>query len=311
MTAVALRQRIFPAAKKTEPVLIDGKPIAHRTLQKYLWPAGVGLILGLVISGLYFGLTQVNWYIHIGSFYRHLFWLKRGWDDGVGQWLSQHTWFINLKNWSTYRHNARNLGAPGFATVGVMSIVAGASRPAGKIYTTVAIVMLPVLLALLIAGGTWVELSSVDHLHEHGFAVGTVSVAEAAVLGFVIGRILHPVMKPAGTRIQDAWTDWAVDRYWRKGGGQLPVWIRRSLAPVTARESAMKRIQADQVNPSTKVPHLTEAQYQMHRPLTLRSHLVWLAVALGVIVILGLAALGFTGHFLVGVLHMSIPYLAP
>lgn len=296
----------FRSRPKEEPVLINGKPIKYRKVQKIAWPVGVGLFLGLVMSGIYFGPTQVHWFIHLGSFYWRGFDLKLKWDRGAGEFLSQHVWFIDKLNWSAYRHNYRDLGLPAYATVGVLSIVAGAKEPAGKLYTWLAPLLLTITAVLLITGATWVELATVDHLHEHGIYIGTVSVAEAIVIGFIVGRVLHYLFRPAGTSIQRLWIEWAVDRNHRKGRttqGRLPVWVSLPLAPVTAREEGMRLINKDIKS--------GEAADLASKPLTWRNQLVWVAVAILLVLSLGFAFLGFIGHIWVGTLGYNFPYLAP
>lgn len=306
------RQRILPTGPKTAPVLINGKPIAHRTLQKFIWAGGLGLLIGLFISGHYFGGTQVDWNV-AGH---HLFYLKGWWDDSVGNWLSQHTWFINKENWSAYRHNTRNLGAPAIATVGVLALVGGASKPAGRLYSWVAPLILLAVVTVMLAAGTWLELATVDKVHQHGIAVGTTTLVCSALLGFAIGRVTHPLMKGPGTRLQNAWTNFCVDLYWRLGGDgkTLPVWVSKPLAPPFARESAAKRIVTD-LTQATKHKHtgppMTEAEYQQKKGITFTFALILFLIAVFLVYFIAVAALGFIGHFLVGVFHMHIPYLAP
>lgn len=303
MAAVAARLGSRFRKPKPAPVLINGKPIRFRAFQKVAWPVGVGFILGLVIAGLYFGLTQVNWYIHIGGYYQHLFWFKPWWDENAGQWLSQHLWFMHMDQWSAYRHNYRNLGEPAAATVGIFSIVAGAKRTAPKWLMFAAPFLLVISGAVLITFATWLELISIDHLHAHGIYIGTLSLIEAGVLGFFIGRVQRGFMKPFGTTIQRIWVEWGADRHQRRGRAGLPAWISLPLAPVTAREEGVKIIEDDRVS--------GEAAELAAKPLTFWSHLIWVAVALVLLAILGLAFLGFIGHIWVGVLGHNFPYLAP
>src|SRR5215469_16248191 len=110
-----------------KPVLWNGNRIRHRWLQTRAWAAILGLFGVGLIAGLYFGISQVHWYIHIGSFYWAGFDLKAGWDAGMGV-VHPHSWLINAGNWDDYRHAYRNIGLPAFAVMGALSITGGSRK---------------------------------------------------------------------------------------------------------------------------------------------------------------------------------------
>jgi hypothetical protein len=63
------------ALAKPEALLLSGKTVRFRWEQSLVWSAVTGLLAAGFIAGLYDGILQVNWYIRIGSFYYHLFYL--------------------------------------------------------------------------------------------------------------------------------------------------------------------------------------------------------------------------------------------
>lgn len=285
-----------------EPILIDGHPIKGRFAQQILWSIGLGtLIFGLFASGLYFGGSQVHWYIHLGGFYWPGFWLKHGWDGGMGL-VGQHTWLINQANWPFYRHAYRDIGLPALATMGALSIAGGARKPAGRLYTAIAPVLVLVAAVVLITFGMWLQLKVNAHLTA-GQGTNLIHLGEALLLGVLIGKVLHYIWRPAGTRIQRFLVERLVDRHFRHGGHGLPSWVRYPDAPPTARECAVQIVAEDEAS--------GEAGRLRAQGHTARSQVVYWLAAVAVVVILGVDFIGFIGHVWVAILHHTFPYLAP
>jgi hypothetical protein len=291
-------QTATPATPKHP--LVNGKPIRNRAIQQIAWGVVLGtLIFGLLASGLYFGGTQVHWYIHVGSFYWPGFWLKRGWDSGMGV-IGPHTWVVNTHDWPLYRHPYRNIGLPALAVMGALSITGGSKRPAPRWYTAIAPLLVLVSAVVLITAGVWVTLWANARL---GGVSHAVTALEAAVLALVIGQILHRIWRPAGTRIQHFLVERGVDRYLRNGHTGLPVWVRKPLAPPTMREAGDALAAEDEVS--------GEAAKLRAEGKTRRSSAVYWVTALVILAVLGIDFVGFIGHIWVGVLGHTFPYLAP
>jgi hypothetical protein len=301
-------KRILGVGEKHEPVLVNGKPIHGRLIQQILWGVLLGTALfGLAFSGLYFGATQVHWYIHIGSFYHSARWVKPMWDQGFG-WFSPHSWLINTSNWADYRHPYRNIGLASFAVMGALSITGGAKKMAGRWYTAFAPLIILASALVLITAGVWVTLWANA---KTGGASHLVTAMEAAALAFIVGRVLHILWKPAGTRIQHFIVERMVDRFFRRGYATqgLPVWVKYPLAPPTMREAGQLLITDDRTNP---IPgELTEAERLAEEGKTRRSSAVYWVAAAVLILVLALDFVGFIGHFWVGVFGHDFPYLAP
>lgn len=283
--------------------LINGKPIRNRLLQQVLWSVALGtIVFGLFASGQYFGWTQVHWYIHIGPLYWAGFWWKPAWDGGMGV-VGPHTWLINLTNWSTYRHNYRNIGLPALAAMGALSIYGGARKPGSRLYTAVAPLLVLITAVVLITVASWIELMTVAHLTLHGKAVGWVHLAEALVFGFLIGKVLHYLWRPAGTRIQHFLAERAIDRHFRAGRAGLPWWVEHNVAPPTLRETAASIASGDESS--------GEADSLRSDGHSAKSTAIYVLAGAVCLIVLGVDFVGFIGHIWVGVLGHTFPYLAP
>jgi hypothetical protein len=281
--------------------------IKHEKLQMRAQIVTAGVLIGLIVSGLYFGVTQVHWYIHLGSFYWPGFWLKHGWDDTTGAWLSQHVWFINPANWTFYRHNVRDLGIPAMGIFGVMSIFTAANY-SGKQYRDwrllLSLVLFFAVFVVLVCVGTYLGLILIHRPGHVGSFFAAHDFILWVTLGIIMSQILHRLFGPVGASLQSKWVELAVDNWWRKGGGEYPAWVRRNyIIPVTARRRFDQIAQEDWMT--------GEAKQLMAAGPNVLSKLVWWAAGLVLPAAVFFAVLGFIGHFLVGVAGMSVPYLAP
>jgi hypothetical protein len=280
--------------------------VKARKIKQVCWSLGLGvLVFGLLSSGLYFGISQVHWYVHVGSFYWPGFWLKQGWDSGMGI-VGQHTWLINQGNWAAYRHPYRDIGLPALATMGALSIAGGARKPASRWYTAIAPILVLVSAVILITAATWLKLrfnSSPGVSSITAQQMNWLHLAESLFLGILIGQILHRIWRPAGTRIQSFIVERLVDSHFRRGGIGDPYWMRYELMPPTAIEAATKLIQEDELS--------GEADALRKEGHTSKSRTIYWVAALVCLVILSIDFVGFIGHFWVGVLGHNFPYLAP
>ncbi len=296
---------------------ITGRPmplgeIPHEKLQMKGQILAAGFLIAAIVSGLYFGWTQVHWYIPgapgwLGSGFD----LKLGWDEGAGNWLAQHTWFITSGpkgNWFYYRHNVRDLGIPSLAIFGVMSIFTAANY-SGKRYKGFRLLLSLVLFfaafVVLVAVGTWAGLLLINRPGHLGTFFTAHDFILWVVLGVLISQVLHHLFGPVGASLQAKWVELSLDNWWRKGGGALyPVWVRKNyIAPVTARRLFDTTAQKDWAT--------GEADILISKGPSARAKLIWWAVGLVLPFLMWLAVLGFIGHFIVGVFGLHVPYLAP
>ena len=279
------------AERAPRRIKVYGHYIRARFIQQLAWGLIVGAFFAAIIAGFYFGLLEVRWFIHIGSFNRQIFYLKHWWDH-----------LIKRPSWPLYRHAFRDLGEPAAAVMGVKTVFA-ARKYWGVRVGTARLVLTPPLLILvaggLIAGGTWLVDFGIPQLwHHFGWATyqgwhgiwteaGKFSVITLA-LGFGIGFILHHIWGPVVATIQGDLLDRSVD----KADGRPPLWVRWPLmAPVTRERWWW--------------------MYTHNTEVTERKPIPWGIIVTIVVVAVLLAALGVVGHFVVGAAGMSVPYLAP
>lgn len=311
------------AMRKSDATLLSGQPIKGRFAQNLAWSVPMGLLAALVPAGLYFGVLEVHWYIWVGSFHVELFNLKQGWDG-----LFRYDW------WALYRHAAfRDLAEPAAASMAVKTVLASRKWWGKPAASTLRIVTAPLVVIFLIVAlgvaGTWVINFSGPWAWEHvtsalghpGFKVsahflGKLSVPQLVLGLFIIGPIVHRYWAPVGATLQGVAIDRSVDRKQEivkraqamtgmadehvlkvdsAGWHIVPLWVRKPLAPPPLRERFAYGWRHN--------AQVTDRQ----------GHSRWFtfAVVLVTVVILALMALGFIGHYWVGVLHHNVPYLAP
>jgi hypothetical protein len=286
-------------------------PIKHEKIQGRAQVIVVGVLIGLIVSGLYAGTTQVHWYVpHIWGLYWQGWDLKYGWDVTTGNWLAQHTWFITSGpkgNWLYYRHNVRDIGIPSLAIFGVMSIFTPANY-SGKQYRgwrlALSLVLFFLAFAVLVTVGTWIGLLAINRPGHTGAFFAAHDFLLWVGLGIIISQVLHHLFGPVGASLQSKWVELSVDNYWRGGGGTYPKWVRTNwLTPVTARRLFDTIALKDWAT--------GEGERLIAEGPNALSKAIWILAGLVLPVALWLAALGFIFHFLVGTFGMSIPYLAP
>jgi hypothetical protein len=299
------------ALSKSQALLLSGRAVRFRFGQSIVWSVVAGLLAAGFVAGLYDGILQVNWYIHIGSFYYHLFYLKAWWDGGMG--------IIHSTVWPLYRHIAfRDIPAPALATMAIQTLLAK-RKWWGVRVSTLRVVTAPlVILVLTFAmgiGGVWLLYFGGPNAWHALFGsyvlpgtkwLGDASAGQLA-LGFVIGRILHRYWAPVGATLQGVQLDRVVGRWQGKiqaaqismdeavrlnnaGLHILPAWVRLPIAPPVIRERFSEL-------------------WRNNRVVRIRGGHAAVIVVLGVFVVL-VTLLGLVGHYYAGAGH-SVPYLFP
>lgn len=299
------------ALAKSQALLLSGEKVRFRVVQSLYWSVLTGLVFAQFVFGLYDGVLQIHWYIHIGSFYRDLFYLKPTWDkDCFG--------LVHSGNWPLYRHLAfRDVAGPALATMGIVTLLAKPYK--GKPVGTVRIVTAPlVIIALTFALGVlgvYLGFFGLPDAWHHLFGdytvpgtkwLGYLSVTNFAI-ALVITRILRRYWAPVGATLQGIGLDRSVDswqvkisragmslddaiRYSNAGLHILPSWQRRPIAPPVLRErwASMWRL-----NKAVRVKKGRRRVY-----------------AAVVVIFVLVTALGVVGHYFAA--HgISVPYLFP
>ena len=283
MTALAARLR----KPKSEPIMLtEHGPIRFRFIQSAFWAVIIGFVGVGFIAGLYFLLLEVNWTV----FGYHLFWLKAWWD-GTAPYHGGMGNLITSGNWTAYRHDERNLGEPAAAILFIMTVRANRKmwgRRISMAMVAVRAVLVLVLAVALIAGGTWLIVYGIPRVWAVPSWAETWQIQEMA-LGFLVGRILHPLWAPAGATLQGAIMDWAVDR--AATANRTPLWVRYPVAPPQARERFV-----------WMRSHDTEIEQRRAIPK-------WV-LAPGLLIVIFTVVMGLLAKY--GVAHgMTIPFFAP
>jgi len=279
------------AVQPEHELLPNGKRIHFERTQTLAWKVIIALLAASFVAGLYFGLLQVDWHVWIGSLHFRIFYLKNWWDS-----LLPYNW------WVLYRHGAfRDLAEPAIAVMGVLTLLAQPKYWNAKVSTlrlaTAPLVILLLTFGLGIAGiwllhfalpAAWAAIFG-HHVLPYTAWLGKVSAGNL-IIGAGIGLVLHRYWGPVGATIQGYQLDRAVDR--AQARGRVPLWVRWPLsAPlIRKRFSRMWRENAviDDVGTSRR-----------------------LAIAGVTLFAILIVLLGLAGHYYVGVLHHTIPYLAP
>lgn len=300
------------ALGKSQALLLTGDWVHGRLVQSVYWSAAAALLGAAFVSGLYDGILQVHWYVHVGSFYLELFNLKYGWDH-----LFPYNW------WPLYRHAAfRDIAAPAVATMAVKTLLASRKwwdkRVGNARLLTAPLVVVVLTLGLGVLGVWLTDFAfpavwawACSELGHPGFKVsarflGTLSASQI-ILGIVIGQVVHRYWAPVGATLQGASLDRAVDRRQAIVGAAgvstdealridaagwriVPAWVRLPLSPPVIRERFAEMWRG---NAAVKIR---------------RGHGKVIALATAFVVLVTL--LGLVGHYWAGAGH-TVPYLFP
>lgn len=300
------------ALGRSQAFLLSGERVHGRLVQSLYWSAAAALLGAAFVAGLYDGVLQVRWYVHVGSFHLELFYLK-GWWDG----LFPYNW------WPLYRHAAfRDIAEPAVATMAVKTLLASRkwwgvrvgnvrllTAPLVVVFLTLGLGVLGVWLTDFALPAVWAWACS--GLGHPGFKVSAHFLGKASasqlVLGFVIGQAVHRYWAPVGATLQGAFLDRAVDRRQAvvnraripmdravridlAGWHIVPAWVRLPLSPPVIRErfAEMWRGNAD-----VKIR---------------KGH--GKVIALATVFVVLVTLLGLVGHYWAGAGH-TVPYLFP
>jgi len=220
-------------------LLVNGKPVRLRLVQTVIWGAVAAALGSALIAGIYFGVFQVRWYVHVASVHFQIFYLKHWFDSGMGV-------FNRYKSWVLYRHGERDLLEPAMATMFVKTLLA---KPkwwgirCGRFRLIATPVLLVALAVGLAAGGVWLLDFGLPNAW-HALKLGTVTAPswishsswQVILLGIVIGLVLHRLWAPVGATIQGFIVDRSVDRFKVSSRSNPPVWTRAPISPPVLRE---------------------------------------------------------------------------
>lgn len=300
-----------PAGKKRRYPLWNGEYVRLRGPQMIVHGLVVAFLFGCLGSGIYFGATQVHWYLPVGpAWLRHGVWLKPWWDAGK-------FWPAFLGHWPSYRHVAfRDQAIPQIVTLGVLTVIAK-DRWWDRRVSTPRMVISPFV---LIAGvftlgvlGVWLNLFGLPWAWAHawsaagrpGFTLDG-SFAWAArwslfilIWGYAAGKLLHRWWAPAGATIQGLLLDRSADRHRdaarESGGESVPLWVRLPLVAPVIRERWSRLYQMPD-----------DGRVLARAGRVKRAALTLMVLACGWLIILG-----FIGHYVVSIMGIHVPYLAP
>lgn len=304
------------ALRVPEGTLLSGDNVRLRFIQSAYWGVVAALLGAGFVAGLYDGLWQVHWYVHVGPVHFEIFWLKGWWDN-----LIRYPW------WALYRHGAfRDLLEPAVATIFVKTLMAS-RKTWGRRVGPWRLALTPFLVILLACAlgviGIWVIDFSGPWAWQHvtsavghpGFKLsahflGKLSVPQIA-LGIGIGQAVHRLWAPCGAHLQGVLIDRSVDRRQsvvraagskfgigmneaaemdRDGWHIIPAWVRHAFSPPVIRER-------------------WAATWRSNVAITAHRAYTGL-VAWGVFIAFLITLLGLVGHYWAGAGH-TVPYLFP
>jgi hypothetical protein len=275
---------------KTEPgLLLSGKVARFRREQMLAWGIIAGVLGTCLGAGLYFGISQVHWFIHIGSFYWRGFDLKLGWDAGA-------FWPRWIGHWPVYRHAAfRDLLEPELFVMGVGTLLAKPSHwddRCGNLRLVTSPVILVVLAVVLNVAGVWLLNFAFGRPLLSSASLGTI------ILGFAIGHFaLRPFWAPVGSLLQGNFIEQRVT--WAQRISHVPLWEKLPLMPPVIRERFARSYRA-------WVPRTFEQDSLLQRVVRRAMPWVLTLVSLGIsafIVLGGMAKYGFAHGWHVAYLY--------
>lgn len=200
-------------------ILVNGRPIRLRWLQQIIWSLLAANIGALIISALYYLLTQVRW--HIGG--HDILYLKPGWDH-----------LFTFQNWAADRHDIRNVYEALLATLFVKSLLANwrkRDRRAPSWYVALSPVLIVVVAFPIVAAGValinhallplWHVVFGHRVLHNPVHMpyrldwLGTYLAGYpwwSLLIGILAGLVVHRVYAPAGNTVQLYFIGRSVDK---------------------------------------------------------------------------------------------------
>jgi uncharacterized protein YjeT (DUF2065 family) len=295
-------QRYQSAPPRHVPV--NGKAIRFHWGQMVTWKVIAGFAGACFVAGLYFLLLQVNWHVSIDGVKFQVFNLKPWWDG-----------LFSSRSWVLYRHGLRDLGEPAAATMGVMTLIAS-PKTWGTRLGTRRLVTAPLVLAavavVLIIGGVWLLDFGLPQAWHALFGAYRVTapawIAHSSwqnlLLGFLIGRVLHPLWAPVGATLQGYRVDAAVDR--ALVTGRTPLWVGLPVVPPVIRERFSWDLAGRELTAGEKLGGVMHPSQLHEQPDRSTRALIIALIIIGVLFTVAGALAKFwiaTGH--------GFPYLAP
>lgn len=208
---------------------VNGTPIRFRLVQQVIWSFLASNAGALIISALYYLLTQVNW--HIGG--HELMYLKPKWDG-----------LFSFKGWSADRHDVRDVYEGALATLFVKSLLANwrkyGERHVGPVrLVTAPLVIIAVTAPLVVAGifvinygGPWLWHHAFHHrvIHSSASLPGWLSAYlstwnwQPVLIGVLTGLVVHRIYAPVGNTVQLFFIERQVDKTRDTGADHRPRW---------------------------------------------------------------------------------------
>ncbi len=304
------------ALRDSEGTLLSGKKVRLRFAQSTYWGVVAALLGAGFVAGLYDGLWQVHWYVHIGSLHFEIFWLKTWWDN-----LFPYKW------WTLYRHGAfRDLLEPAVATIFVKTLMAkskaGMKRVGPWRLAVTPVLVILVACALGVAGiwlidfsGPWAWAHAASAAHAPGFKVsahflGTLSVPQI-VLGIAIGQAVHRLWAPCGYTLQGILMDHSVDRKQaivRNAGARFGIGPEQAVEMDTAGWHIIPAFVRWPLSPPV-IRERWAATWRTNVAVVVHRARPWLVTAIVFTAFL-VTLLGLVGHYWAGAGH-TVPYLFP
>jgi hypothetical protein len=232
--------RELPAPAKLEkpsgPIKVGGKEIRFRLLQTRLFVLVVGLMGVCFVSGLYYGIFEVHWWIpftHVSLFYNKPWWDHEIWKVA---WWTDGAW----------RHGERDLNE------GLVCLLLGLKalsvkwenhydETTGVLTVAWRFIASLILGEALILAALWISTFGVLMARHKSFSVHYAEFSASYLqyvyitAGLAIGLVVNLlVWKPAGRTIQRWLAEFSAGWWYRTG--RMPIWIRFALTTPELRE---------------------------------------------------------------------------
>lgn len=304
------------ALSKSEHRLLNGEKVKGRFVQMTYWGIALGFLVACIPAGFYFGFFEVYWHMPFAWFGVHGGGSLKPWWDGL---------FGGSPTWALYRHATfRDIPEPVFAFLAVGTFLAKPPKEGFKPAGTRQILIAPLVVVLMVfalgalsvwlvnfagpvAWHAWVSAQGhPDWKLEHSAWLGRWSVG-VLLPGYLIKRAVQAYWAPVGATLQGFLVDAAVDRkqsianacgvspetaveFDSTGWHIIPFFIRLPLVPPVIRE---------------RFAHM----WRENDAVSVRN-LHGRVIAVILFWALVLLAIGFIGHYLIGSLHLYVPYFS-
>jgi len=208
---------------------VNGRRIRLRLVQQLVWLFLAANAGALIISALYYLLTQVNW--HVGS--HEIFYLKHDWDH-----------LFSFKGWPQDRHDVRDVYEGALATLFVKSLLANWRKYGERHVGLLRLITSPLLIIAVAApivvagvfvinyGGPWLWHRVFHHhvIHASVSLPGWLSTYlstwnwQPVLIGVITGLVVHRIYAPIGNTVQLYFIERQVDKSRDTGLDHRPRW---------------------------------------------------------------------------------------